>query len=184
MDSLLLGTLSVPEENPFQVLVPFLNSSNHNLKYLGLLGMSYIDESFWKKNWIDGTLVASIVASSYDDQTIIVQAMENLDAIVDEHVLRNIANNLVEALSRNYDNRQSSTTIAYWLINRIVEYNAQPDAWFVETILVALAESRKNLDADYIQSKCSLIKNGKRRAVGNIHALNLHSILHSINGKR
>jgi hypothetical protein len=161
MDSLLLGTLSVPEENPFQVLVPFLNSSNHNLKYLGLLGMSFIDESFWKKNWLDGTLLASIVESSYDDHTIITQSIENLDAIVDENVLRNVAPNLIEALSRNYDNKQSNATVAYWLINRIIEYNAKPDAWFVETILIALAESRKNLDDDYIESKCSLLKKGK-----------------------
>ncbi|KAG2207837.1 hypothetical protein INT46_007003 [Mucor plumbeus] len=158
MDSLLLGTLSVPEENPFQVLVPFLNSSNHNLKYLGLLGMSFIDESFWKKNWLDGTLLASIVESSYNDHTIITQSIENLDAIVDENVLRNVAPNLIEALSRNYDNKQSNATVAYWLINRIIEYNAKPDAWFVETILIALAESRKNLDDDYIESKCSLLK--------------------------
>ncbi|KAL7327978.1 hypothetical protein PS15p_206325 [Mucor circinelloides] len=159
LDSLLLGTLSVPEENPFQVLVPFLNSSNHNLKYLGLLGMSFIDESFWKKSWLDGTLLSSIIESSYDDHTIITQSIENLDAIVDEHVLRNIAPHLIEALARNYDNKQSNTTIAYWLINRVIEYHTEHDAWFAETMLNALAESRKNLDDDYIESKCSLLKN-------------------------
>lgn len=161
LDSLLLGTLSVPEENPFQVLVPFLNSSNHNLKYLGLLGMSFIDESFWKKSWLDGTLLSSIIESSYDDHTIITQSIENLDAIVDEHVLRNIAPHLIEALARNYDNKQSNTTIAYWLINRVIEYHTEHDAWFAETMLNALAESRKNLDDDYIESKCSLLKNGR-----------------------
>ncbi|KAL0145103.1 armadillo-type protein [Mucor lusitanicus] len=158
MDSLLLGTLSVPEQNPFQVLVPFLNSSNHNLKYLGLLGMSFIDESFWKKGWLDGTLLASIVESSYDDHTVITQSIENMDTIVDQHVLNNIAPHLIEAISRNYDNKQSNTTIAYWLINRIIEYHTEHNAWFVETMLNALAESRKNLDSDYMESKCSLLK--------------------------
>ncbi|KAL9537890.1 hypothetical protein MBANPS3_011374 [Mucor bainieri] len=159
LDSLLLGTLSVPEQNPFQMLVPFLHSSNHNLKYLGLLGMSFIDESFWKRGWLDGTLLASIVESSYDDHTIITQSIENMDTIVDQHVLKNIAPHLIEAMSRNYDNKQSNTTVAYWLINRIIEYHTEHDAWFVETMLNALAESRKNLDGDYMESKCSLLRN-------------------------
>ncbi|CAO3612984.1 unnamed protein product [Mucor fragilis] len=159
LDSLLLGTLSVPDQNPFQVLVPFLSSSNHNLKYLGLLGMSLIDESFWKKSWLDGTLLASIVESSCDDHTIITQSIENMDTIVDQHVLKNIAPLLIEAMSQNYDNKQSSTAIAYWLINRVIEYNTEHDAWFVETMLNALAESRKNLDDDYMDSKCTLLRN-------------------------
>ncbi|GAN02987.1 conserved hypothetical protein [Mucor ambiguus] len=159
LDSLLLGTLSVPEQNPFQMLVPFLNSANHNLRYLGLLGMSSIDESFWKKSWLDGTLLASIAESSYDDHTIITQTIENMDTIVDQYTLKNIAPHLIEAMSRNYDNKQNNTTIAYWLINRVIEYYTEQDAWFVETMLNALAESRKNLDDNYMESKCSLLRN-------------------------
>ncbi|KAI8647912.1 adaptin N terminal region-domain-containing protein [Parasitella parasitica] len=159
IDSLLLSTLSVPEENPFEVLVPYLASSNHNLKYLGLLGISFIDETFWKKDWLDGTLLASIIESSHDDYTIIAQSVENLDAIVDDRVLRNVSPKMTEAMSQNYDNKQNNTTIAYWLINRIIEYNTEPDSRFVETILLVLAESRKNLNEDYLESKCSLLKN-------------------------
>ncbi|CEP10222.1 hypothetical protein [Parasitella parasitica] len=159
MDSLLLSTLSVPEENPFQILIPFLTSSNHNLKYLGLLGISFIDETFWKKDWLDGTLLASIIESSHDDYTIITQSIENLDAIVDDQVLKNITPNMINTMSLNYENKQSNTTIAYWIINRIIEYNAEPGLWFVETIIIVLAESRRNLNEDYVESKCSLLKN-------------------------
>lgn len=123
--------------------------------------MSLIDKSFWKKSWLDGTLLASIVESSCDDHTIITQSIENMDTIVDQHVLKNIAPLLIEAMSQNYDNKQSSTAIAYWLINRVIEYNTEHDAWFVETMLNALAESRKNLDDDYMDSKCTLLRNGR-----------------------
>jgi hypothetical protein len=158
MDPILLGSLSTPDENPFQILVGYLHSTNHNLKYLGILGMSFIDESFWKKDWLDGSLLAEIVQSSFDDTTIITQAIENLDMIVDTQVLKNVGPALIDTLSKNYDHKLSNTTIAYWLVNRITEYHTEPSVWCIESIINIIAETRKHLDEDYIEKQCRLLK--------------------------
>lgn len=158
IDPVLLGSLSTPDENPFQILVDYLHATNHNLKYLGILGMSFVDESFWKKDWLDGSLLAEIIQSSLDDTTIITQAIENLDMVVDSQVLKNISPTLIDTLSKNYDHKSSNTTIAYWLINRITEYHIEPSVWCVQTMINILAESRKNLDEDYVETQCHLLK--------------------------
>jgi hypothetical protein len=158
MDPILLGSLSTPDENPFQILVGYLHAANHNLKYLGILGMSFVDESFWKKDWLDGSLLAEIIQSSSQDITIITQAIENLDMIIDSEVLRNICPVLIDALSKNYDQKSSNTTIAYWLINRITEYHIEPSVWWVEAIMSIIAETRRNLDEDYVETQCHLLK--------------------------
>lgn len=164
IDPILVHSFSESDnENPFEILTTYLNATNHNLKYLGLLGMSYVDVSFWKSEWFDGTLLGKTIGTSYDDDTIITQALENLEkAIIDVQVLKNASPQMLEALSRNYDIKNCNTMIAYWLINRMVEQDIV-DVWFIETSIQILSETRKNLDDDYVETQCSLLKQGKRK---------------------
>ncbi|CAO3650886.1 unnamed protein product [Mucor hiemalis] len=156
IDPILISSFS--ESHPFDILSGYLDAQNHNLKYLGLVGMAYVDTSFWKEEWLDGSLLGDTIESSFDDDTVIAKSIENLDTVIDSKVLMNASRGMLEALSRNYDHKDCSTMIAYWLINRIVEYGINPDTWFVETIIGVLAETRKNLDDDYVETQCSLLK--------------------------
>lgn len=169
MDPILLSSFSSlgeggEEKNPFEVLSWYLRASNHNLKYLGLVGMAYVDQSFWKDDWIE--LLEDTIRDCYQDDTIITQAIENLDKIVDLNVLKLVTPGMIEALSRNYDVKSCNTTIAYWLINRIVEYHQvetddEDNVWLVQSIVNILAETRKNLDDDNVETQCSLLRESK-----------------------
>lgn len=161
IDPILLGSMSESDDNPFEILSWYLNCANHNLKYLGLLGMSFVDESFWKKEWLDGSLLGKAIQTSADDSTIITKAIENLDSIVDQEVLKTVCPDMIDALSKNYDQKPTNTMIAYWLINRIQEYHTTIDPWYVETMLSILAETRKNLEESYIQARCDHLKESK-----------------------
>lgn len=161
IDPILLGSVSGTDDNPFEILDWYLHCANHNLKYLGILGMSYVDESFWKKEWSDGSLLADIIKSSADDSTIITKCIENLDSIVDQEVLENVCPGMIEALSKNYEQKSINATIAYWLMNRIQEYHTNVDPWYIETVLSILAETRKCLEETYMQTQCDHLKEGK-----------------------
>ncbi|KAI8991801.1 armadillo-type protein [Mycotypha africana] len=158
IDPILLGTLSAQDENPFQLLVPYLQASNHNLKYLGLKGLTFVDKCFWKTKWLNGTLIADIIRTSAFDDTISSQSLEILDSIIDEKMLKEISSQLLEALTEIHDSKENSTMFAYWLANRLTDYCASEDVWFVETLIMILAESRKHLDEQYVISKCTLLK--------------------------
>ena len=101
------------------ILDPYLTASNHNIKYLGLVGMSYIDTDLWDLSWLDGILLCKIICSSCKDITIITQAIENLDKIMCIDVLRTISSILADTLNRNYEVQSCNTALAYWLINRV-----------------------------------------------------------------
>ncbi|KAI9482897.1 MAG: adaptin N terminal region-domain-containing protein [Benjaminiella poitrasii] len=157
MDPILLGSLS--DNNPFDVLVSYLHANNNNLRYLGVLGMSYVDESFWKEDWLNGALLASIIRTSFEDDTILAQAIENLDAIINSDILRIIGPAILEALNKNHDCKSSNTMIGYWLINRIRDYKTDTwDEWSVQTMMTALAEMRKNLEDEYVEAQCNELK--------------------------
>ncbi|KAI8889883.1 ARM repeat-containing protein [Backusella circina FSU 941] len=151
IDPLLLASLSPLDENPFDILDPFLHSSNHNLKYLGLVGLTFVDHSLWKPEWLDGSLISEKIIKTEDD-TLVSQALELLNSIVDSQVLRTISPHLLEALERG------SSAIGYWFINHLVEYAIVPDAWFMQTVIRVLASTGKHLDEDYVETQCSLLK--------------------------
>jgi hypothetical protein len=179
MDPILLSSFSSQEdENPFQVLSWYLNASNHNLKYLGLIGMAYIDQSFWKEDWI--RLLGEAIRTCYEDDTIITQAIENLDSVVDFNILKVVTPGMMEALSRNYDLKSCNTTIGYWLMNRIVEYGKEEDAWLVQSIISILAETRRNLDDDYVETQCSLLRQGNFYIWGiSTFNFDIHTFMHT-----
>ncbi|KAG2228780.1 hypothetical protein INT48_000914 [Thamnidium elegans] len=155
MDPTLLERFSnKPDKNPFEVLVNYVNASNLNLKYLGLTGMMYVDHSFWKDDWLDGTLIAGALRAC--DDTITTQAIENLDSIIDHKILVHISQDLIEALKTN-----ENQALAYWLLNRIMEHYTDRDAWFIETVIEILAITAKRLDDDYVETQCSVLKEGE-----------------------
>lgn len=157
MDPTLLACFSnEPEKNPFEVLVNYLNASNLNLKYLGLVGMMYVDHSFWKDDWLDGTLIAGTLRTC--DDTITAQAIQNLDTIIDHKILVHISRDLIEALKSS-----ENQTLAYWLLNRIMEHDTDRDAWFIETVIEILAVTAKRLDDDYVETQCSVLKEGNHK---------------------
>ncbi|KAI8084415.1 Clathrin/coatomer adaptor, adaptin-like protein [Gilbertella persicaria] len=163
MDPILLASISSLPDNekyPFQqILQPYLDASNHNLKYLGILAMSYVDQSVWDTNWLDGSLLSHVIRACFDDNTVIIQAIENLDKIMSKDVLREASPALIEALNRNYDIKLCNTTIAYWLLNRMTEYKTEPmNVWSVQTVMSILAETRKNLSDNYVQTQCDMLK--------------------------
>lgn len=167
IDPILISSFAESDRpHPFDVLNGYLNAQNHNLKYLGLVGMACIDTSFWKEEWLDGQLLGDTIEAAFDDDTVIAKSIENLDSVIDSKVLVNASRGMMEALSRNHDNKACNTMIAYWLINRIVEYGVNPDTWFIETIIGVLAETRKNLDDDYVETQCSLLKETLLAEVG------------------
>ncbi|GAA5812472.1 hypothetical protein MFLAVUS_005928 [Mucor flavus] len=152
MDPTLLACFSnEPDKNPFEVLVNYLNASNLNLKYLGLVGMMYVDHSFWKDDWLDGTLIAGTLRTC--DDTITAQAIQNLDTIIDHKILVHISQDLIEALKSS-----ENQTLAYWLLNRIMEHDTDREAWFIETVIEILAVTAKRLDDDYVETQCSVLK--------------------------
>ena len=159
IDPILIHSYSETDKNIFDILSGYLQSKNHNLKYLGLVGISCIDSSFWKEEWLDGTMLGEIIRTSFEDDTIIAQAIENLDSIIDATVLKSVSPGMLEALSRNHDNKTCNAMIAYWLMNRIVEYHTK-DQWFVEPLVYVLAETRNNLDDDYVETQCGILKEG------------------------
>lgn len=153
MDPILLSCYS-DDQNPFGVVLePFLNASNLNLKYLGLMGMSSIDTSFWLPHWIDGTLIGKTIATAAFDETILTQAMENLDMIMQSQILMNTSPALIDGCAQ-------STKLAYWLLNRLNEH-VDRNAWYIQTVMQILAVTEKALDDDYVESQCSLLKEGK-----------------------
>ncbi|GAA5802132.1 hypothetical protein HPULCUR_007593 [Helicostylum pulchrum] len=153
MDPTLLECFSnePDQNNPFEVLVNYLNASNLNLKYLGLVGMMYVDHSFWKDDWLDGTLIARTLRTC--DDTITAQAIENLDTIIDPKILVHISRDLIDALKLS-----ENQPLAYWLLNRIMEHYTDRDAWFIETVIEILAVTAKRLDDDYVETQCSVLK--------------------------
>lgn len=158
MDPMLLSCFSKePDKNPFNVLVNYLNASNLNLKYLGLVGMMYVDHSFWRPDWLDGTLISQTLRTCCFDDTITTQAIENLDTIVDQHVLEGISVDLIEGLKSS-----ENITLAYWLLNRTMEHNANRDScWFIQTVIEILAVTKRRLDDDYVETQCNRLKEGK-----------------------
>lgn len=154
IDPLVLASLSPLDENPFEILDPFVNSSNHNLKYLGLVGLTFVDHSLWKPEWLDGSLISEKIIKTNDD-TLVSQALELLNSIVDSQVLRTISPHLLEALEKG------SSAIGYWFINHLVEYAIVPDAWYIQTMIRVLASTGRNLDEDYVETQCSLLKSCK-----------------------
>lgn len=154
MDPILLECYSC---DPFGVLEPYLNASNLNLKYLGLLGMSYVDPSFWRPNWLDGTLISDTIVASPTDETIVTQAIENLDRVMQPDLLHNTL--LIEACGQN-------TTLAYWLLNRINEHVDRNDIVYIQSVMQILAVTRKQLDDDYVETQCNLLKEGKNNFFG------------------
>lgn len=152
MDPILLSCFS-SDENPFLVLDWYLNACNLNLKYLGLIGMAYVDHSFWKPNWLDGTLIADTIKTSCFDDTIVTQAIENLDTIINIDILMNTSHVLIEPCSQN-------VTLAYWLLNRINEHCVDRNEWYIETVMQIIAATEKRLDDDYVETQCSLLKEG------------------------
>ncbi|KAI7896890.1 armadillo-type protein [Mucor mucedo] len=149
MDPILLSCYS-SDESPFVVLEPFLNASNLNLKYLGLIGMSYVDVSLWRPRWLDGSLIGDTVASAPFDETIVTQAMENLDMVMHREILMNTSPALIDACAQ-------STKLAYWLLNRLNEH-VDRNAWYIETVMQIMAVTEKRLDDDYVETQCSLLK--------------------------
>lgn len=77
IDPLSITAFSEEEEGIFDYLNPFLQSRNHNLRYLGLLGLSYLDSSLWKPDWLDGTLLGAIILEAADNDTIIQKVHKN-----------------------------------------------------------------------------------------------------------
>jgi hypothetical protein len=80
MDTLLLSTLISSSDgedddytnSPFYVLDPFLKANNHTMRYLGLTGLAYLKSTtLWHADWKDGTLLATMLASSRDDSVLV-----------------------------------------------------------------------------------------------------------------
>ena len=72
MDTLFLESMvSAEGRNPFHVLHTFLKSTNHNLRYLGLLGMEETDQNLWDEDWCDGTLLADTIVIAANDTTLV-----------------------------------------------------------------------------------------------------------------
>ena len=71
MDTLFLESIiSAEDRNPFQILDGFLGSTNHNLKYLGLLGMEETDQNLWCEEWRNGLILADAIEIAGDDNTL------------------------------------------------------------------------------------------------------------------
>ncbi|KAG0178537.1 AP-4 complex subunit epsilon-1 [Apophysomyces sp. BC1021] len=131
----LLGSMDIQiptDDNPFRVLDKFLASPNHNMKYLGLLGIGYVDRHMWTDEWPDRSTITDAVVAAGDDDVLVTkvkqpvfEALEVLDITMDETLLRT---------------------------------DCKVDAWSVETTIRALAESRKNLNDDYVEIQCQRLK--------------------------
>ena len=71
MDTLFLESIiSSEDRNPFQILNGFLLSTNHNLKYLGLLGLEKTDKNLWFEEWRDGLILVDAIEIAGDDNTL------------------------------------------------------------------------------------------------------------------
>ena len=71
MDTLFLESIiSAEDRNPFQILDGFLGSANHNLKYLGLLGVEETDQNLWCEEWRNGLILADAIEIAGDDNTL------------------------------------------------------------------------------------------------------------------
>ncbi|CEG73404.1 hypothetical protein RMATCC62417_08795 [Rhizopus microsporus] len=154
MDPLSITAFSEEEEGIFDYLDPFLQSRNHNLRYLGLLGLSYLDSSLWKPDWLDGTLLGAIILEAADNDTIIQKALELLDRVMSLDTLKKISPSLLEALSR----ASNKSNLAYWFIGSLNNYHIDPDKWYIDTLMQVMRHAREQLDEDFVAIQCDTIK--------------------------
>ncbi|KAG1044164.1 hypothetical protein G6F43_011497 [Rhizopus delemar] len=150
----LLGLLNT-QEDTFDYLDSFLEASNHNLKYLGLLCLSFIDRDLWKEDW--QKLLGKVILDSIDDDTVIQKTLELLDSVMSLGVLKNVSTDVLKAISKS-DEKEMNELVGHWLIQCVNDYHIDVDEWYIDTMLYALAETRKYLDQTFVESQCQIIK--------------------------
>ncbi|KAI8139301.1 Clathrin/coatomer adaptor, adaptin-like protein [Fennellomyces sp. T-0311] len=158
MDTLFLESMvSAEGRNLFDTLDGFLKSTNHNLKYLGLLGMEETDPNLWNEDWSDGTLLADAIAIAADDDTLAFKALDILNQITSEsEILHRITPKILKAVESS-----STTTIqikvAHWFLDKLDQEDI--DIWCLETFIATLSATRKNLEEEYVTEICDRLKN-------------------------
>ncbi|KAI9276705.1 armadillo-type protein [Phascolomyces articulosus] len=157
MDTLFLESMvSTEDRNPFQILDSFIRSTNHNLKYLGLLGMGETDQNLWLEEWRDGSLLVDAIEIAGDDNTLAFKALDILDQVVKEStMLHAIAPKIIKAMENN-PGPVVQTRIAYCFD---LTYTEVVGSWYLETVIPILSSIRKNLEEEYISTICERIKN-------------------------
>ncbi|KAI8972729.1 armadillo-type protein [Pilobolus umbonatus] len=154
IDSLLVSSLS--DESPFHIIDSYLTASNHNLKYLGLKSMSMIDHTFWKKRWLDGSLLGAALETSYNDDTLISLILVILDTILDRDILFNLSSNVLTTLFKCHDLKDTCHLIGSWYINKLDTHYVDHDSWFIETTMTLLFGNY--IKEDMMASQCRLLK--------------------------
>ncbi|KAG2226457.1 hypothetical protein INT45_014201 [Circinella minor] len=123
MDTLFLESIiSSEDRNPFQILNGFLLSTNHNLKYLGLLGLEKTDKNLWFEEWCNGLILVDAIEIAGDDNTLAFKALEILDHIINDFlILHTITPKLLKAIENN-SGSIVQTKIAYWFMDKLNSY--------------------------------------------------------------
>ncbi|KAF7728307.1 hypothetical protein EC973_006248 [Apophysomyces ossiformis] len=119
------------ENNPFRVLDSFLASPNHNMKYLGLVGVGYVDKGLWTDEWPDRSLITEVVSSAGDDDVLIYKVLNEALDILDK--------SMTESLLRS----MGSTTLS--VLSNVAH-------------IKSLAAARKNLNSAYVEIQCGQLK--------------------------
>ncbi|CAO3677113.1 unnamed protein product [Rhizopus stolonifer] len=142
-----------PTKDTLYYLDPFLQATNHNLKYLGLLGLSFIDCSIWKDQ---EKQLGKTVLEFVDDDTIVYKALELLDIIMSPDVLKSVSSDILEALSKS--EKEMNKILGDWIIQWVNDYHMDTDEEYTITLLHILTETGKNLNQNLVQTLCQTIK--------------------------
>ncbi|KAI9279268.1 Clathrin/coatomer adaptor, adaptin-like protein [Sporodiniella umbellata] len=143
-----------PTQDIMNYLDPFLNSANHNLKYLGLLGLSFIESRFWKDEW-GGVQLGKTILDFAEDDTIVYKALELLESIMSEGILRSILPDLLKGMAKNEKetNKILGPTVIQWANTHYVDKNEE----YIAALLDVMVEFKKNADHALVQEQCQFI---------------------------
>ncbi|KAI9488046.1 adaptin N terminal region-domain-containing protein [Zychaea mexicana] len=158
MDTLFLESMiSAEDRNPFQILDGFLRSTNHNLKYLGLLGIEETDRNLWCEEWRDGTLLADAVEIAGSDNTLVFKAVDLLDSIIgDTSMLRVIYPKIQKAVENCSTTSAIQAHISRWFLDKLDLEGV--DVWYIETAIAILSPVKKTIDEEYVSAICDRMK--------------------------
>jgi uncharacterized protein YbcI len=75
-------------------------------------------------------------------------------------VLKKVSTDVLKAISKS-DEKEMNKLVGHWLIQCVNDYHIDVDEWYIDTMLYALAETRKYLDQAFVESQCQIIKTCK-----------------------